>query len=127
MRLCEFLKYLTELQHKHDPASEVVWYDSVIDTGIYFRKKAVLRGFVSLWNISQSYNINTTLIQRWSGMIVLLILEYTIFQEEGSAMRLCEFVKYLTELQHKHDPASEVVWYESVIDTGIYFRKKAVL
>ena len=69
------MKYLTDQQHKHNPDSEVVWYDSVIDTGIYFRKKAVLGGFVSLWNISQSYNINTTLIQRWSGMTVLLILE----------------------------------------------------
>ena len=43
---------------------------------------------------------------------------YLFFQEEGSAMRLCEFVKYLTEQQHKHDPDSEVVWYDSVIDTG---------
>ena len=60
-------------------------------------------------------------------MTVLLILEYTVFQEEGIAMRLYEFVKYLTEQQHKHDPASEVVWYDSVIDTGIYFRKRAVL
>ena len=42
MRLCEFVKYLTEQQHKHDPDSEMIWYDSVIDTGIYFRKKAVL-------------------------------------------------------------------------------------
>ena len=33
MRLCEFVKYLTEQQHKHDPTSEVIWYDSVIDTG----------------------------------------------------------------------------------------------
>ena len=33
MRLCEFVKYLTQQQHKHNPDSEVVWYDSVIDTG----------------------------------------------------------------------------------------------
>ena len=28
-----FVSYLTEQQHKHDPTSEVIWYDSVIDTG----------------------------------------------------------------------------------------------
>ena len=33
MKLREFVKYLTEQQHQRDPTSEVIWYDSIIETG----------------------------------------------------------------------------------------------
>ena len=32
-KLQGFVGYLTEQQHKRDPTSEVIWYDSLINTG----------------------------------------------------------------------------------------------
>lgn len=57
-------------------------------------------------------------IAHYYGFDGWLVNIENVIKDWDQVQKLQGFVGYLTEQQHNHDPTSEVIWYDSVINTG---------